>query len=88
MYFLIKIITSFIQYSVKDSTSHRILIIAAVNDSVDNLVIKYYDNYKAVFFKNREIAIIRYHSLPIKNKTYMKPTRDKRGKISNIRSNF
>jgi hypothetical protein len=88
MYFLIKIITFFIQYFVKDSTSYHILIIAAVNDPINDLAIKFYDNYKAVFFKNREIVIIRYHFLSIENKIYMKSARDKRGKISNARSNF
>jgi hypothetical protein len=87
-YFLIKIITFLIQYSAEDDTSYRILITAAINDPVDNLVIKFYDNYKVVFFKNREIVIIRYYSLLIENKIYMKSARDERGKVSNIRSNF
>jgi hypothetical protein len=87
-HFLIKIITLFIQYFAENSTFHRILITAAVNDPVDNLVIKFYDNCKVVLFKDREIVIIRYHFLLIKNKVYMKSARDERGKVPNIRSNF
>jgi hypothetical protein len=84
MYFLIKIITFFIQYSAEDGTPYRILIIAIINDPIDDLIIKFYDNYKIVFFKNREIVIIRYYFLLIENKIYMKSARDKHGKISNI----
>jgi hypothetical protein len=87
-HFLIKIITPLIQYSVKDGTPYRILIIAAINDPINNLAIKFYNNCKIILLKDCEIVIIRYHSLRTENKIYVKPARDKRGKAPNTRSNF
>jgi hypothetical protein len=87
-HFLIKIITLFIQYFAENDTFYRILIIIAVNDPINNLVIKFYDNCKIVLFKDREIVIIRYHFLLTENKIYIKSARDERGKVPNTRSNF
>jgi hypothetical protein len=86
-HFLIKIITFLIQYSAENNTPYHILITAVINDPIDNLATKFYDNCKTVLLKDREIVIIRYYSLSIKNKIYIKPARDKRGKAPNIRSN-
>jgi hypothetical protein len=83
-YFLIKIITLFLQYFAENDTFYRILITAAINDPINNLVIKFYDNCKIVFSKDREIVIIRYYFLPIENKIYIKPAHDERGKAPNI----
>jgi hypothetical protein len=59
-------------YFKKDSIKHRLLITAAVNDAVDDLICGFNEVIKIQFNENYPIIIIRYYILATENKIYQK----------------